>query len=472
MKKFRFVLGLLTGILAASLLLSDFVMAEQPILIYLNGKSIQTDVMKPYLVNGRIYVPLRAFFEVLGAQVTWDNKNSVVNIELDTDLTSQTSKNQNSDLLQGNKAPNILVYLNGKSIKNVEPYIINGRVYLPVRAFCETLGAQVTWDANNSIVNIELDKDTTSKEGPDANSSLFKSKEAPNLVEAYAMIIDELYKIYPDLNHDIKYLDINTSGIVNLTDQEKTKLLKLIDDKYDLIILNKTQKELEKEGYINKYLDHGFPYEEFQEGIRINIYESPTKNSTITMTAEKYRKDFDQIGRVAFRIEYKDGNWVLTSKVIQEPKISLTQSKKAPNLVEVYAMIIDDIYKLNPGMSGDIKYLAIDTSGMANLTGQEKIKLLKIINEKYGLIILNKTIKELEEEGYIKPINHEVAVPYAKFQEGISICFTDKPIENNSIIISAYNYRGPQESMGYVHLVIEYKDGNWVITAYGPIACT
>lgn len=465
-RNFKLFLGLLTGILAGLCLFPEYAAAEQPILVYLNGKSIQADV-KPCLVNGRVYLPVRAFCEALGAQVTWDEKNSVVNIELDNDLT-QAGENQNSGLLQGEKAPNILVCLNGKSMNNIEPYVVNGRVYLPVRAFCETLGALVTWDAKSGNVYIESDNSVTPEAGRDTNSISTPIKKAPNLVEAYAMIIDDLYTIYPDLNYNIKYLDIDTSIIVNLTDQEKTKLLKLVDDKYDLIILNKTRQELEKEGYIKNSDNVNYQYPEFPEGIKFTIFDHPVNNNSIKMTAFKFRREFDLVGRVDFKMEYKNGSWIIESKAVEGPKIS--SSKKAPNLYEIYAMIIDEFYRLNSQLI--TKYIAIDTSGMNNLTDQEKTKLLELIQDKYGLTILNKTQEELKKEGYIKYIDNKFGGLFEEFQSGILISIVDKPIENNSIIANARQCRRVTEPIWYAHIVIEYNEGNWVITSYGPLDST
>lgn len=239
MKNYRFFLGLLTSVLVISLLLADFVMAEQPILVYLNGQLIKADV---------------------------------------------------------------------------EPHIVNGRIYLPVRAFCEALGAKVNWDADNSVVNIELNNNTTPETEEDSDASLIQSKKAPNLVGAYAMIIDELYRIDPGLNHDIKYIAIDTSGMANLTAQEKIELLKIIDDKYDLVILNKTEEELAREGYIKNIEPKGDRhYENIEEGILISISDKPIEKNTITLFANKYRSALGAMGYSELILEYKDGNWVIKS---------------------------------------------------------------------------------------------------------------------------------------------------------------
>lgn len=214
----------------------------------------------------------------------------------------------------------ILVYLNGKIIKaDVEPHIVDGRIYLPVRAFCEALGAKVTWDDKNSIVNIVLDNNTTTEAGEEPNSRLIPIKKAPNLVEAYAMVIDEIYTIDPALNDGIKYLAIDTSGMANLTDQEKRKLINLFrDNQYGLIVLNKTHEELIKEGYIKNINDHEeYPYYRFLEGILISITDKPMENNMISMLAMKSRSSLGAMGYGDLKIEYKDGSWVITTKGIQ-----------------------------------------------------------------------------------------------------------------------------------------------------------
>ena len=50
--------------------------------------------------------------------------------------------------------------------KVVEPFIVDGTTYLPVRAMCEAIGKYVEWDGNNSTVYVY-----TMKSDNDQNSS-------------------------------------------------------------------------------------------------------------------------------------------------------------------------------------------------------------------------------------------------------------------------------------------------------------
>lgn len=62
--------ALMLGLLSCTLLLCLSVNAVE---LYVDTELVQTDV-PPQLVSGRTLVPMRAIFEYLGAEVTWDNE--------------------------------------------------------------------------------------------------------------------------------------------------------------------------------------------------------------------------------------------------------------------------------------------------------------------------------------------------------------------------------------------------------------
>jgi len=59
----------------------------------------------------------------------------------------------------------IRIYVNGVKLKtDVEPFIYNGRVFVPVRFISEALNQMVEWDAKNWIVYIGEKTVTSSNE--------------------------------------------------------------------------------------------------------------------------------------------------------------------------------------------------------------------------------------------------------------------------------------------------------------------
>lgn len=75
--KRKIITGLLAGALIVSLSTAAF--AGGSIKLFYNGKEIKTD-SSPLNINSRIFAPVRALAEAMGATVTWDKDSNQVNI--------------------------------------------------------------------------------------------------------------------------------------------------------------------------------------------------------------------------------------------------------------------------------------------------------------------------------------------------------------------------------------------------------
>ncbi|MBR0597409.1 hypothetical protein [Sinanaerobacter chloroacetimidivorans] len=124
---------------------------------------------------------------------------------------------------------------------------------------------------------------------------------------------------------------------------------------------------------------------------------------------------------------------------------------------DAYWMVIDQLYQEDSGLNGDIKYLAIDTTEMVNLTEEGKEALLKQL-ESYGYEVLDTTFQELQEQGLI----HDLYFP-----EGILFQIQDEPMEGNTITMDASKWRSGTGAIGYDNLVVEYKNDIWEIKEFG-----
>lgn len=111
--------------------------------LYVNNEKIETKVMDPIQLNGRVLVPAREVFEAMGAQVKWDDGAKKVTIEY-KDKTIILVMNQT------------IAMINGKEISmDVPGKIINNKVMIPIRFVSESLGFIVHWDSSNRSVNIK-----------------------------------------------------------------------------------------------------------------------------------------------------------------------------------------------------------------------------------------------------------------------------------------------------------------------------
>lgn len=118
--------------------LSDF---QSKIKIDIDGTSIDSDV-PPFLQQDRTFVPVRAIFEGLGAQVSWDAESKTVTAQKDDTTVS---------LVIGQKE----ITVNG-TVKtlDVSSQIIENRTMVPARAVSEAFGYDVSWNGTKQTVSV------------------------------------------------------------------------------------------------------------------------------------------------------------------------------------------------------------------------------------------------------------------------------------------------------------------------------
>ncbi len=94
------------------------------------------------IVNGKTMVPVRGVFEELGFTVQWDNATATATIS-DGTYTVEVPKGKT------------YFTVNNQSIKpDVPQQVINGSLYLPLRAIGDAVGAATSWNDANKMAHI------------------------------------------------------------------------------------------------------------------------------------------------------------------------------------------------------------------------------------------------------------------------------------------------------------------------------
>lgn len=130
-------------------------------------KDVLGNVVHPFIINGTTYLPVRAISEALGKNVEWEGDTCSVYI------TNQNEKKEienfsdeiEKKVFQETKTLNykdISIYINDELLepkdangKIVEPFIIDGTTYLPVRAVAEAFNKKVDWIDETKTVEIK-----------------------------------------------------------------------------------------------------------------------------------------------------------------------------------------------------------------------------------------------------------------------------------------------------------------------------
>ncbi|MGV3722414.1 MAG: copper amine oxidase N-terminal domain-containing protein [Actinomycetota bacterium] len=131
MKKTRSHLLPLLAIAAATVPAADAIAQIQ---VEVNSRAVQFGAVQPVRVNGRVFIPLRAVVESLGAEIKWEPATQTV----------RGRKGEREFSLQINSR---LAMLNGQETTLDAPaQMISGTTMVPLRFVAEALGAEVEWN--------------------------------------------------------------------------------------------------------------------------------------------------------------------------------------------------------------------------------------------------------------------------------------------------------------------------------------
>ena len=109
--------------------------------VYLDGQKLSFD-QPPIMAQNRTMVPIRAIFEALGYEVSWNQKSQM----------GIAVNGQNTIIVQvGNAQVN---YNGGTYWCDVAPMNKNGRILVPLRAIAESAGCSVYWYQSTQTVTI------------------------------------------------------------------------------------------------------------------------------------------------------------------------------------------------------------------------------------------------------------------------------------------------------------------------------
>ncbi len=114
---------------------------QPPITVWLNGAPLSFDT-DPIMESNRTLVPMRAIFEALGAEVSWE-QNTLTAIATNGNVQIEIS------------IDSPIMYKNGQEIAlDVPARLISDRTMVPVRAISESFDASVEWDGETQQVII------------------------------------------------------------------------------------------------------------------------------------------------------------------------------------------------------------------------------------------------------------------------------------------------------------------------------
>lgn len=147
--------------------------------VTVDKKEIKAD-FKPYIKEGRTFVPIREVTESLGAKVDWNNKDKSVTITLDNKAIQMKINSEDVKIdgkntkVDKDQVPQLALYSSPRK---------ETKTMVPLRFISETFGYDVNW--NNEAVRAEITtvKDKSITEEDSSNTSNNKKINSKNVAK-------------------------------------------------------------------------------------------------------------------------------------------------------------------------------------------------------------------------------------------------------------------------------------------------
>lgn len=161
------------------LFLEIFVVDVGATQIFINNRNSGCEAI---ILNNRVLVPVRGVFEKLGYKVLWDkNTETALLVNSENRITIRNGSEY--------------IYINAKAIKpDVAQIIIDGKMFIPLRAISEAVKANIEWDENTKNVIITTsEKIVTLNEISRINTleNIMNTYNSVNIVNSYKNLVSE-----------------------------------------------------------------------------------------------------------------------------------------------------------------------------------------------------------------------------------------------------------------------------------------
>ena len=133
---------------------------------YLTPKDAAGATVSPFVLSGTTYLPIRAVASALGLGVEWEQETQTIHLTsgAEADRTPGEDNTEDRYVDAVLNYPGITIYLDGEKLEPrdvtgavVDPFVISGTTYLPIRAVASALGLGVDWDGVTKTVLLYSD---------------------------------------------------------------------------------------------------------------------------------------------------------------------------------------------------------------------------------------------------------------------------------------------------------------------------
>ena len=150
---------------------------------YLTPLDAGGNKVDPFIIDGTTYLPIRAVASALGLEVGWEQETQTIRLTRGAaaKTAGSRSRSETTAVRATLKYPGITILLDGRKLdpkdvngKTVDPFVIDGTTYLPIRAVASALGLKVQWEKETKTVLLYSGK-TQAAAGPHPEHAAYEA---------------------------------------------------------------------------------------------------------------------------------------------------------------------------------------------------------------------------------------------------------------------------------------------------------
>ena len=143
----------------------------------------------------------------------------------------------------------------------------------------------------------------------------------------------------------------------------------------------------------------------------------------------------------------------------EDPAAEIFVSEESPEPVSqvcgLYLQVLADLWEVDSGLNGGIRYLGLDLSGVTDLTEADREHIVREFGGAHELEVIIGDYEDLREQGYLMP-----------FTEGTELCWWENgvlfSITGSAEDFDAHKWRSPLGAYFFADCSAEQaSDGGW-----------
>lgn len=263
---------------------------------------------------------------------------------------------------------------------------------------------------------------------------------------------DEITAVEPyDFNTQITEDDTDNQEINTITNISWTDFVRWDDISYTRDL----QSEILSESYIGELIGTVIKFAPLTVTGSINNIEENGMAGNLPLDTKFYKIiGYDSNNYIAVLMEDK----YYVYKTLDSESIIIKDMDE--ELVDFYVQIVKDLYDIDKGLNADIVCTAFDLENVTNLSQEEKVKLIDVLENYFNIETFLSTFDLLVENGYIDD-------KILCFKDGLLITIEVVSKEADSFLFNITKWRSGDGAYGCYDCLAEKIDGVWSYTVGG-----